>query len=160
MITGFKKLAKISGTPGKTQLINHFIINDSWYLVDLPGFGFAKISKKVREKWESMIHDYLANRSNLKSTFILIDSRHEPQKTDLELLRWFGEKELPFVLIFTKSDKLGTNKLKNNIHAYQKKLLEEWEELPFSLVTSSKTKKGKVELLGFIGEMNDALNLN
>jgi len=159
-ITGFNKLAKTSGTPGKTQLINHFIINDAWYLVDLPGFGFAKISKKVRVKWENMIHDYLANRGNLISTFILIDSRHEPQKTDLELLRWFGDNELPFVLIFTKSDKLGTNKLKNNILAYQKKLTEEWEELPFSLVTSSKTKKGKVELLGFIGEMNDALNLN
>jgi len=154
MITGFNKLAKISGTPGKTQLINHFTINDSWCLVDLPGYGFAKISKKIRGKWERMIRDYLVNRENLMNTFILIDSRHEPQQSDLEFLRWFGENELPFALLFTKADKLGTNKLKNNIHTYQNRLQQEWEELPFSIITSSKTNKGKIELLDFINEMN------
>lgn len=154
MVTGYGKLAKISGTPGKTQLINHFLINESWYLVDLPGYGFAKISKKIREKWEGMISNYLLHRKNLANTFILIDSRHEPQSSDLEFIRWFGENGLPFALVFTKTDKLGTNKLQSNIHSYQKKLLQEWEELPFSILSSAKTKKGKVEILNFIEEMN------
>lgn len=154
MITGFGKLAKTSGTPGKTQLINHFIINDSWYLVDLPGYGFARISKKIREKWEKMIHDYLTQRQNLVNTFILIDSRHDPQNSDMEFIRWFGEQGLPFALVFTKSDKMGVNKLKANLKSYQKSLLEEWEELPFSVVSSAKTKKGQEEILHFIGEMN------
>lgn len=155
MITGSKKLAKISGTPGKTQLINHFLINDSWYLVDLPGYGFAKISKRIREKWEKMIHNYLVHRENLVSTFILVDARHEPQASDMEFIRWFGEHALPFVLVFTKADKLGTNQLQNNIKRYQQKLLEEWEELPLSVISSSKNSKGKDEILGLIGEMND-----
>lgn len=154
MITGFKKLAKISGTPGKTQLINHFLINDSWYLVDLPGYGFAKISKNVRAKWEKMIQDYLTRRDNLVTTFILIDSRHEPLASDLSFIRWFGEQGLSFILVFTKSDKLGVNKLRGNIHKYQEKLREEWDELPISLVTSSKTSKGKDEVLDLIAEMN------
>jgi GTP-binding protein len=156
MITGSKKLAKTSGTPGKTRLINHFRINEAWFLVDLPGYGFAKISKRVREKWEKMIHDYLLHRKNLVSTFILIDSRHEPQASDMEFIRWFGEHALPFVLIFTKSDKLGPNQLGKNIKDYQQKLLTEWEELPLSLITSSKSGRGKEEILELIDEMNAA----
>jgi len=159
MITGHKKLAKTSGTPGKTQLLNHFIINDSWHLVDLPGYGFAKISKKIRGTWEKMISDYLINRRNLLNTFILVDSRHEPQKSDMEFISWFGENELPFILVFTKSDKLGSTKLRNNIKAYQKVLLEQWEELPVSVITSAQNNLGKEELLGMINEMiNDHIN--
>lgn len=157
MITGHGKLAKISGTPGKTQLINHFLINDSWFLVDLPGYGFAKISKKIREKWQGMISNYLLHRENLVNTFVLIDSRHEPQKADLDFIRWFGENGLPFALVFTKTDKLGVNKLSSNLKAYEKKLMEEWDELPLSLVTSAKTKKGKDDVLGFIEEMNSSM---
>jgi GTP-binding protein len=154
MITGRKKLAKISGTPGKTQLINHFLVNDEWFLVDLPGYGFAKISKRVREKWEKMINDYLLHRQNLVSTFILIDSRHDPQASDMQFLRWFGEHSLPFVLVFTKSDKLGGSQLQKNIGRYQQKLLEEWEELPMSVITSAKTALGKDDILALIGQMN------
>jgi len=158
MLTGSKKLAKTSGTPGKTQLINHFLINGSWYLVDLPGYGFAKISKRVREKWEKMIHNYLVNRKNLVSTFILIDSRLQPQASDMELIRWFGSHALPFVLLFTKSDKLGTNQLHKNMQHYQQKLMEEWDELPISLITSSRDSRGKEEILALISEMNGSIN--
>lgn len=154
MITGRKKLAKISGTPGKTQLINHFQINEDWFLVDLPGYGYAKISKRISATWEQMINNYLINRSNLINTFLLIDSRHEPQKSDLEFINWFGENQLPFVLVFTKTDKLGKMKLQKNLEVYQRVLLEQWEELPASVVTSSQTGKGKLELLGMIDEMN------
>ncbi len=154
MITGRRKLAKISGTPGKTQLINHFLVNGAWHLVDLPGYGFAKISKRVREKWERMINDYLMHRQNLVSTFILIDSRHEPQASDMQFIRWFGEHSLPFVLVFTKADKLGANQLHKNIGSYQQKLLEEWEELPLSIISSAKTNLGKDDILNLIDEMN------
>lgn len=153
MLTNNKKLAKISGTPGKTQLINHFLINGSWYLVDLPGYGFAKTSKKNRAIWQKMINNYLLNRENLVTTFILVDSRHEPQKLDLELLRWFGENELPFVLVFTKSDKLSKAKKQHNIKHYQEVLLGEWEELPLSIISSSVQKLGQAELLQLIEEM-------
>lgn len=155
MITGRSKLAKTSGTPGKTQLINHFLINDSWHLVDLPGYGFAKISKSIRGTWEKMIHEFLINRANLVTTFILIDIRHEPQKLDMDFIRWFGSKQLPFVLAFTKADKLGVNILKHKVASYQESLLAEWEELPLSIVTSATTQKGKEEILDFIGEMNE-----
>lgn len=154
MVTGIRKLAKTSGTPGKTQLINHFLVNGSWYLVDLPGYGFAKISKTVREKWQRMINDYLLHRKNLVTTFILVDSRHEPQAADMNFIRWFGENSLPFVLVFTKSDKLSGTKLKHNLAHYQEKLMEEWMELPMSVVTSSKSDRGKEELLALIEEMN------
>lgn len=153
MLTGRKNLAKISGTPGKTRLINHFIINNSWYLVDLPGYGFAKISKSVRIKWEKMSQEYLLHRKNLTNTFILIDSRLEPQKSDIEFISWFGEKNLPFFLIFTKSDKLSKSKLSINLENYKNKLLEYWEEVPVSVVTSAKTGKGKEEILFFIETM-------
>ncbi len=153
MLSNNKKLAKTSGTPGKTQLINHFLINGSWYLVDLPGYGFAKTSKKNRAIWQKMINNYLLNRENLVTTFILVDSRHEPQKLDLELLRWFGENELPFVLVFTKSDKLSKAKKQYNIKHYQEVLLSEWEELPLSIISSSVQKLGQAELLQLIEEM-------
>lgn len=153
MLTDKKKLAMTSGTPGKTQLINHFLINNKWYLVDLPGYGYAKTSKKNREMWQKMINNYLLNRTNLVSTFILIDSRLEPQKIDLELIRWFGGNELPFVLLFTKSDKLSKAKKQHNIKHYQNVLLGEWEELPLSFVTSSTQKLGREELLQLIDEM-------
>lgn len=142
MLTGRKSLAKISGTPGKTQLINHFIINEKWYLVDLPGYGFARISKSIRQKWENMIWNYLINRSSLLTTFILVDARLEPQKLDLELISVFGEESLPFVILFTKIDKLSKRQLSVNIEKYQKKLSEQWEELPLSILTSAKTGTG------------------
>lgn len=152
MITGRKSLAKISGTPGKTQLINHFIINEKWYLVDLPGYGFAKISKSIRQKWENMIWNYLINRSNLVTTFILVDARLEPQKADLELINVFGEESLPFVILFTKIDKLSKRQLSLNIAHYQKVLNAQWEELPLSILTSAKTRAGKEEVLFYIAE--------
>jgi GTP-binding protein len=154
MLTGRKNLAKISGTPGKTQLINHFIINESWYLVDLPGYGFAKISKSVRLKWEKMIEDFLIHRANLRTTFILIDSRLEPQKSDIDFITWFGRKELNFVILFTKSDKISKNRLLTNMEKYKQGLLEQWEEPPLSIITSAKTGKGKDTVLQLIEEMN------
>ncbi len=152
MLTGRKALAKISRTPGKTQLINHFIINEKWYLVDLPGYGFAKISKSIRQKWENMTWNYLINRTNLVTTFILIDSRLEPQKADLELISWFGEENLPFVVLFTKIDKLSKRQLFINVENYKKRLSEQWEELPLSIITSAKTGTGKEDILSYIAE--------
>lgn len=149
-----KNLAKVSSTPGKTRLINHFLVNDEWLLVDLPGYGYAKIAKTEREKWESMIRNYLLKRSNLMLTFILIDSRIELKESDKTMINWFGEKQLPFALVFTKSDKLSTNELASNIAAAKNTLLEHWEELPPIFVTSSETGSGCVEILKFIGENN------
>jgi len=154
MLTGRKKLAKTSGTPGKTQLINHFLINDAWYLVDLPGYGFAKISKKIREQWEKMIFDYLEFRENLKTTFILIDSRIPPQQIDLDLINWFGSKGLPFVLVFTKTDKITKRQLQENLETYREKLMTEWEELPLSIISSAKTGMGKDQLMGVVGTIS------
>jgi GTP-binding protein len=152
MLTSRKGLAKTSGTPGKTQLINHFLINNTWYLVDLPGYGFAKASQVNREKWEKMIRAYLLNRTNLLTTFILIDSRIKPQIIDLEFMRWMGENEMPFALVFTKSDKLTKNELASNIAAYKKKLLDYWEELPPLFLTSAESNMGREELLGYLNE--------
>lgn len=149
-ITNHKKLAKTSGTPGKTQLINHFIINDNWYLVDLPGYGFAKISKKMRGEWEIMINDYLFNRESLMNTFILVDSRITPQKLDLDLMNKYGEDGLPFTMVFTKTDKLNKNQLAKNIAAYKRTLLEFWEELPPMIISSSVDKTGTDEILDLI----------
>ncbi len=149
-ITNHKKLAKTSGTPGKTQLINHFIINQNWYLVDLPGYGFAKISKKMRAEWEIMISDYLYNRESLMNTFILVDSRHEPQKLDLELINNYGEQGLAFTLVFTKTDKLKRNILEKNIANYKRILLQQWETLPHIIITSAIDKRGTEELLNYI----------
>ncbi len=158
MLAGRKSLAKISGTPGKTQLINHFIINEKWYLVDLPGYGFAKISKSIRQKWENMIWNYLINRSNLVSTFILVDARLEPQKADLELINVFGEESLPFVILFTKIDKLSKRQLSLNVEHYKKVLSEQWDELPLSFLTSAKTGTGKEDVLAYIAETLDQIN--
>ncbi len=150
MLTSRKGLAKTSGTPGKTQLINHFIINESWYLVDLPGYGFAKTSQTNREKWEKMIRNYLLNRENLLCTMVLIDSRIKPQQIDMEFLQWMGENELPFALIFTKTDKLTKNELASNLSAYKKKLLDYWEELPALFITSAESTLGKNEVLNYL----------
>lgn len=157
MLTDRKGLAKISGTPGKTQLINHFIINDNWYLVDLPGYGYAKVSKKLRKEFNKIITDYLINRQNLVCVFMLIDSRHEPLKNDLEFITWLGENEVPFVLTFTKTDKLTSSELNKNLKSYKSKLLQEWESLPKIISTSSTTKIGKEEILNFIEETNASL---
>lgn len=159
-LTGNKKLAKTSSTPGKTQLINHFLINRRWYMVDLPGLGYAKISKTQRAKWERMINEYFYKRLNLLNTFILVDSRHEPQKTDLELMAMFGANQLPFSIVFTKADKNKPTKLASNIAAYKERLLEEWEELPQIFITSSEKKTGLDDILKFIEETNGIFDFN
>ncbi len=150
-----KNLAKTSGTPGKTQLINHFLINDEWYLVDLPGYGYAKTSKSNRASWEKMISTYLLNRENLISTFILIDARLEPQKVDKEFMTWMGENNLSFVIAFTKTDKITKTKLAGNIKLWKEFLQIYWEELPLSILTSSKTKLGKEDILEVLEKMMD-----
>jgi GTP-binding protein len=154
MLTGRKKLAKISSTPGKTMLINHFKINEGWYLVDLPGYGFAKRSKSERLKWEKMINKYILNRTNMLTLFLLIDLRIEPQKIDLEFMDWLGVSEIPFVVTFTKADKLKLMQVENNLNRYKKKLLENWDELPTILVTSASTGQGRDEVLNFIEDTN------
>jgi len=140
--------------PGKTQLINHFGINDEtetpWYLVDLPGYGFAKVPVKIKNKWLGFIKGYLRNRKNLYCTFVLIDSRHEPQKVDLEFMNWLGENEIPFVIVFTKLDKLKNAEVENVVPTYKKEMLKVWEEMPQTFVTSSEKHLGKEELLEFI----------
>jgi len=150
MLTGQKKLAKTSSRPGKTQLINHFLINEAWYLVDLPGYGYAKVSKKSKEKFQAYIVDYVLKRENLYCLFVLVDSRLELQKIDLEFINWLGEKEVPFALIFTKADKLGANKLGKNISDYKDQLLEYWAELPPIFVSSAEDGTGKEDILEFI----------
>jgi GTP-binding protein len=152
-LTGKKGLAKTSSTPGKTQLINHFIINESWYLVDLPGYGYAKVSQTERLKWEKMINDYLMNRGKLFCTFVLVDSRLEPQLIDIEFINYLGESGIPFAIIFTKTDKLTKNELSKSLAQYKKKLLDWWEELPPLFVTSAEKGNGKEEVLEYIGEI-------
>lgn len=154
MLTNHSKLAKVSGQPGKTQLINHFKIDNSWYLVDLPGYGFAKVSKSQREKWQQFIQDYIVHRENLYCLFVLIDSRHEPQKIDLEFMQWLGEKGIAFAIVFTKTDKLTKNHLEKNSYGYKNELLKNWEELPPIFITSAETKMGKDELLLFIDNVS------
>lgn len=154
MLTGRKGLAKTSATPGKTTLINHFLVNDSWYIVDLPGYGYARRSKEDRGKLEKIINDYILERPQMTSLFVLIDSRHEPQKIDLEFFEWLGENEVPFAIVFTKADKLGRERLRQNIEDYKTKLLEQWEELPPIFITSSETGQGREELLDYIEELN------
>lgn len=154
MLTARKKLAKISSTPGKTILINHFIINNQWYLVDLPGYGFAVRSKTERLKWEKMIRKYILNRPNMLALFLLIDIRIEPQKIDLEFIEWLGISNIPFVITFTKADKLKRNQVSANLNTYKNKLSENWEELPPIIVTSSSTDLGRDKLLEFIEKTN------
>ena len=157
MLTARKGLAMTSQKPGKTQLINHFIINDAWYLVDLPGYGYARLGKDSRDSLRRMIEDYVLERKELVLLFVLIDCRHEPQKIDLEFIQWLGEEGVPFSLVFTKADKLSKGRLASNIEAYTAKLHEEWEELPPIFVTSSEERVGRDELLGYIEEINSTL---
>lgn len=153
LLTGNKKLAKTSSTPGKTQLINHFVINDQWYLVDLPGYGYAKVSKSARSNWEKFIADYLTNRKSLMNIFILLDSRLEPQKIDLEFINWCGEKQLPFVLVFTKIDKLSSSALQRNTSKFKKEMLKTWEEIPPVFTTSSISGFGNEPILNYIDQI-------
>lgn len=152
-----KSLAKTSGKPGKTQLINHFLINKKWYLVDLPGYGYAKTSKSKRKKWEAFIEEYLLTRENLYTTFILLDSRLEPQKIDLEFMSWCGENQLPFSMVFTKTDKLSNVELQKNLAAYKREMLKYWEEMPPMFTTSSVSGQGREELLNYIQELIDTV---
>jgi len=154
MLTNHKKLAKTSGKPGKTQLINHFKINESWFLVDLPGYGYAQVSKSKRKTFQSFIKDYFLQRQQLVCSFILVDSRHEPQKIDLEFMQFLGENGVPFGIIFTKADKLGSSTLNKNITKYKKQLLKTWEEVPTHFITSSETDMGRDEVLNFIEQVN------
>jgi GTP-binding protein len=154
MLTNHKSLAKISGRPGKTQLINHFIINKNWFLVDLPGYGYAQVSKDKRKTFQKFIKDYFFQRDQLVCTFVLVDSRHEPQKIDLEFMEFLGENSIPFSIIFTKSDKLNKSTLPKNIENYKKIILTVWEELPPYFITSSINKLGKEEVLNFIDGVN------
>jgi len=156
MLTGKKGLAKTSQTPGKTQLINHFLINDSWYIVDLPGYGYARASKSKKADWDKFIHTYLDKRESLQCVMALIDSRLEPQKIDLEFCNWLGEKGLPFVLVFTKADKQSAVKTDQNIAKFRKALLTTFDEVPDIFKTSSETHDGREEILGFIGGINQA----
>jgi len=159
MLANNKTIAKTSSRPGKTQTINHFLVNNAWYLVDLPGYGYAKISKTMRTKWVKMIDDYLVLRENLQIVFVLIDARLEPQKIDLEFINSLGEKQVPFALIFTKSDKLSATKVSQNVEAFKKAMLETWEELPPIFLSSAITAKGKTEILDYIATNNTNASL-
>ncbi len=159
MLAGKRKLAKVSGSPGKTITMNHFLINKQWYLVDLPGYGYAKRSKTERKKWEKMIRHYILTRSNLMSLFLLIDLRHEPQKNDMEFMGWLAMSQIPFVITFTKADKLSKVNMEKNLTTYKKTLLQKWEELPPYIVTSAITGMGKEELLQYIEKTNDLFRL-
>ncbi len=155
MLTNNSKLAKVSGKPGKTQLINHFLINQSWYLVDLPGYGFAKVSKNSRLNWEKFVQQYILMRENLYCLFVLIDSRHEPQKIDLDFIEWLGQNQVPFAIVFTKTDKLGKNALSSKIEFYLAELQKYWEELPPYFLSSAQKNIGKDELINFIEKVNN-----
>ena len=157
MLTGRKGLAMTSATPGKTMLINHFLINKSWYIVDLPGYGYARRGQKGKSQIQRIIEDYILEREQLTNLFVLIDCRHEPQKIDLEFMEWLGESGIPFSLIFTKIDKISKGRLQENLKAYQTKLLESWEELPPILLSSSEKKEGRDEILDYIDEINKSL---
>jgi len=154
MLTRKKTLAKTSGSPGKTRLINHFIINDNWYLVDLPGYGYAKIAKSERKKWEKLIRNYILTRKNVYCLFVLIDSRHEPQKSDLEFMEWLGLSQVAFAIVFTKADKLKPDELKQKLEDYENEMLKKWEYMPPAFVSSSETGAGRTELLKYIDSLN------
>ena len=157
MLTRKPKLAMTSATPGKTLLINHFLINKQWYLVDLPGYGYAARGKKQVEKIQKIIEDYILQREQLVNLFVLIDIRHDPQKIDLEFIEWLGENGVPFSIIFTKADKLSAGKAKTNVNAYMEKLSEQWEELPPHFISSSENKTGRDEILNYIESINSSL---
>lgn len=160
MLTDHKKLAMVSGRPGKTRLINHFLINQNWHLVDLPGYGYARVSKKEKQVFQKFITDYFKKRKQLVSAFVLIDIRHEAQNIDLEFMQWLGEQAIPFALVFTKADKLKPNAITRNVEAYKEKLLETWESLPPYFITSSAKKEGQEEVLEYIDQINQQLNYN
>lgn len=155
MLADHKSLAKTSGRPGKTQLINHFLFEESWYLVDLPGYGYARVSKEKKVEWGRMIENYLKERKNLICTFVLIDVRHEPQEVDMEFMLWLAEQDLPFVMVFTKGDKLSPPKRDKSVAFYKREMKKYWAELPQYFVTSAVDKKGREELLNFIHENNE-----
>jgi len=154
LITNKKDLAKTSSTPGKTKLINHFLVNDSWYLVDLPGYGFARTGKRKRNSFLSVLYEYLLNRETLACLFVLLDSRHAPLAGDLDFITWAGENQIPIALVFTKTDKLSGDKFASNLAVYKKKLLHQWEELPPVFTTSTLERTGGREILEFIGKTN------
>lgn len=154
-LANVKNLAKTSGKPGKTRLINHFIMNKSWYLVDLPGYGFAKASKAHRNKYEKFINEYMLKRENLMNVFLLIDSRHPPQHIDIDFMEWLGTSQIPFSIVFTKVDKLNRSQKGSFYAAYEAEMLKTWEEMPPHFITSSETKEGREELLEYIDKVND-----
>lgn len=158
MITGRNNLAKTSGKPGKTQLINHFIINKNWFLVDLPGYGYARVSKSAKNKFQKFITNYFENRQQLISAFVLVDIRHEPQKIDLEFMEYLTINQIPFCIIFTKADKLKPKAIENHVEKYSEELLKTWEELPQYFITSSSKSIGKDEILEFIEQTNIQFN--
>jgi GTP-binding protein len=155
MLTGYKSLAKTSSTPGKTQLINHFLINKKWYLADLPGYGFAKVSKTAKAKWDTMIREYLLKRENLVTVFVLVDTRLDPQKIDLAFINWLGTKEIPFAIVFTKADKLSKGAAIKQTEIFKKEMLKTWAALPPLFITSAEKKMGREELLSFIDDLNN-----
>lgn len=154
MLANQKSLAKTSATPGKTLLINHFLVDDSYYIVDLPGYGFAKRSKSVQQDIENIISSYILNREQLTNVFLLIDIRHDPQKVDMEFINWLGENQIPFSIVFTKADKVGPVRARQNVEKYLQTLLETWEELPPHFITSSEKKQGREEILEYINQIN------
>jgi len=159
MLTNQKQLAMTSQKPGKTQLINHFLINDEWFLVDLPGYGYAQRGKTGRENIRKIIEDYILERTQLTCLFVLLDCRHEPQKIDLEFMEWLGENGVPFAIVFTKIDKIGKGKLAENIEVYRNKMFETWEELPVILLSSAEKKVGKEEILKHIHDINHLMKI-
>lgn len=152
LLTGNSRLAKISGNPGKTRTINHFLINDSWYLVDLPGYGFARVPVRMREKWVKAVEDYILSRENLICLFVLLDSRHKPQNSDMLFMEFLGMNQIPFARVFTKTDKLTQGALKNSIHNYDIEMLKIWESLPVTFLSSTVNRTGREEILDFIEE--------
>ena len=159
MLTARKGLAMISATPGKTMLINHFLINKNWYLVDLPGYGYARRGQKGKDQIRTIIEDYILEREQMTNLFLLIDSRLEPQKIDFEFMEWLGENGIPFSIIFTKADKLKSGRLKMNINAYLRELSKQWEELPPYFISSSENRTGRTEILDYIESINKDLNI-
>ena len=159
MLTNRSSLAKTAAKPGKTQLINHFLIDDNWYMVDLPGYGYARTSKSLRGQFEKLIRDYILKRENLICLFVLIDCRLEPQQIDLEFMEWLGENGVPFVMVFTKGDKLSVAQRRKNLEHYQEVMLETWETTPIAFMTSSEKKLGREELLDYIDELNRTVEL-
>lgn len=157
MLLEKKKLAKISQSPGKTQLINQFIINESWLLVDLPGYGYAKVAKSKRKDFNKLINEYILHRDNLMCLFVLLDSRHKPQKNDLGFMRWLGEHQVAFAMVFTKADKLSSSAVNKNISDYKKEMLKEWESLPDIFITSSEQKIGRDEILNYIDKISESV---